>query len=54
MVIGMGESKTPMPFIKACEQFKTLDVLYEGNGEEAEKQMPRRVIRRNRWYRLPA
>ena len=37
MVIGMGESKTPMPFIKACEQFKTLDVLYEGNGEEAEK-----------------
>ena len=29
MVIGMGESKTPMAFIKACEQFKTLDVLYE-------------------------
>lgn len=29
IVIGMGESKTPMPFIKACEQFKTLDVLYE-------------------------
>ncbi len=28
-MIGMGESKTPMAFIKACEQFKTLDVLYE-------------------------
>lgn len=37
MVIGMGESKTPMPFIKACEQFKTLDVLYEGNHEETGK-----------------
>lgn len=39
MVIGMGESKTPMPFIKACEQFKTLDVLYESEkqAEEAEK-----------------
>ena len=37
MVIGMGESKTPMPFIKACEQFKTLDVLYESNREEVGK-----------------
>lgn len=39
IVIGMGESKTPMPFIKACEQFKTLDVLYESEkqAEEAEK-----------------
>ncbi|MDD2971903.1 MAG: NYN domain-containing protein [Lachnospiraceae bacterium] len=27
-VIGMGESKTPSSFIKACAQFKTLDVLY--------------------------
>ncbi len=26
-VIGMGESKTPAPFVKACEQFRTLDVL---------------------------
>ncbi len=29
MVIGMGESKTPKAFVQACEQFKTLDVLYE-------------------------
>lgn len=34
MVIGMGESKTPMPFIMACEQFKTLDVLYESKETE--------------------
>jgi len=27
MVIGMGEKKTPRPFISACNQFKYLDVL---------------------------
>lgn len=26
-VIGMGEKKTPMPFISACEKFKYLEVL---------------------------
>ncbi|HVJ48969.1 NYN domain-containing protein [Desulfitobacterium sp.] len=26
-VIGMGEKKTPMPFISACEMFKYLEVL---------------------------
>lgn len=26
-VIGMGESKTPKPFISACNQFKYLDIL---------------------------
>ncbi|MGN0292059.1 MAG: NYN domain-containing protein [Lachnospiraceae bacterium] len=26
-VIGMGESKTPSPFVKACDQFKQLDIL---------------------------
>lgn len=28
-VIGMGEKKTPMPFISACEKFKYLEVLAE-------------------------
>lgn len=37
MVIGMGESKTPMAFIKACEQFKTLDVLYESENPAKEE-----------------
>lgn len=27
-VIGMGERKTPKPFIAACNQFKYLDILY--------------------------
>ena len=26
-VVGMGESKTPSPFVKACDRFKTLDIL---------------------------
>jgi len=29
MVIGMGERKTPRPFIAACNQFKYLDVLFD-------------------------
>lgn len=30
-VIGMGETKTPMPFINACNQFKYLDRLTASN-----------------------
>lgn len=37
IVIGMGESKTPMAFVKACEQFKTLDVLYESEKQAEER-----------------
>lgn len=33
-VIGMGESKTPQPFISACNQFKYLDKLYEKRQQE--------------------
>ena len=33
-VIGMGESKTPQPFISACNQFKYLDLLLEQKLEE--------------------
>lgn len=29
LVVGMGERKTPKPFIAACNQFKYLDVLAE-------------------------
>ena len=37
LVIGMGESKTPQPFISACNQFKYLDLLYEKEKEEQEQ-----------------
>lgn len=33
MVVGMGEMKTPKPFIAACNQFKYLDVLAETEKE---------------------
>lgn len=34
-VVGMGESKTPSPFVKACDQFKTLDILMRSVMKEA-------------------
>ena len=39
-VIGMGESKTPPPFISACNQFKYLDKLYEKNIQESVSVAP--------------
>lgn len=33
-VIGMGESKTPKPFISACNQFKYLDILLSKEQNE--------------------
>lgn len=35
-VIGMGEEKTPMPFISACEKFKYLEVLASMDAKPAE------------------
>ena len=36
-VIGMGETKTPTPFISACNQFKYLDKLYEKSVQQLEE-----------------
>ena len=36
-VIGMGESKTPSPFVKACDRFKTLDILMRSVEEIPKK-----------------
>ncbi len=42
-VIGMGEEKTPKPFISACNQFKYLDLLYSNQQkEEAEETISQR------------
>ncbi len=35
-VIGMGEEKTPQPFISACNQFKYLDLIYAAQLKEEE------------------
>lgn len=37
-VIGMGESKTPKPFISACNQFKYLDILLSKEQQEEAAQ----------------
>ncbi|MCD7716876.1 MAG: NYN domain-containing protein [Lachnospiraceae bacterium] len=37
-VIGMGEQKTPKPFISACNQFKYLDLIYSNQQKEEEEQ----------------
>ena len=36
IVVGMGEQKTPKPFIAACNQFKYLDVLAESEQKSME------------------
>lgn len=33
LVVGMGEKKTPKPFIASCNQFKYLDVLAESENQ---------------------
>lgn len=39
-VIGMGESKTPAPFVKSCDEFKVLDILFKNSlSEEEEKKL---------------
>ena len=38
LVLGMGEEKTPKPFISACNQFKYLDLLYRNQQEEEKKE----------------
>ena len=34
LVIGMGESKALGPFVKACDQFKYLDLILDHGGDE--------------------
>ena len=41
LVIGMGESKVLGPFVKACDQFKYLDLILNSNVEpETEENLP--------------
>ncbi|MGD9569558.1 MAG: NYN domain-containing protein [Sedimentibacter sp.] len=38
LVVGMGEKKTPKPFIASCNQFKYLDVLAESEEKNNDNQ----------------
>lgn len=46
-VIGMGEAKTPKPFISACNQFKYLDRLYLAQ-QKAEREERARLEKENK------
>ena len=39
LVIGMGEKKTPKPFIAACNQFKYLDVLLASDEKNKQEEL---------------
>ncbi|PKM63033.1 MAG: Maebl [Firmicutes bacterium HGW-Firmicutes-21] len=39
-VVGMGEKKTPAPFIAACNKFKYLEVLAKGGMFDAPEKKP--------------
>jgi len=41
-VIGMGESKTPKPFISACNQFKYLDIIFRSKEQEEDEGVVRK------------
>ena len=48
IVVGMGERKTPAPFIAACNKFRFLEVLQqaqeaEAAGEAAKKEAKPRI-----------
>jgi len=45
MVIGMGEQKTPTPFIAACEKFKYLEVLAAVPGAPVENNIRKEQAR---------
>ncbi len=42
-IVGMGEKKTPKPFIAACNQFKYLDVLFESEKKSMEMEENKEV-----------
>ena len=46
LVLGMGEEKTPKPFISACNQFKYLDLLYRNQQEEEKKNKDLKRVRK--------
>ena len=48
LVVGMGERKTPKPFIASCNQFKYLDVIYEAEKKSMELERQKMETERQR------
>lgn len=47
LVVGMGERKTPKPFISACNHFKYLDVLADTAAASMEERLPSKEANKN-------
>ncbi len=45
IVIGMGERKTPAPFVKACSQFKYIDVLTDDKPAEQKSAKAKKTVK---------
>lgn len=50
LVVGMGEKKTPKPFIASCNQFKYLDVLAETENKSLEQEKDKITVNSNKEY----
>lgn len=48
LVVGMGEKKTPRPFIVACERFKYLESLSSAMNEESSEEAKNVAINENK------
>lgn len=48
LVVGMGEKKTPKPFIASCNQFKYLDVLAETENKSLEQEKDKITVDLNK------
>ncbi len=44
MIVGMGEQKTPKPFIAACNQFKYLDVILAADESNKEEETSTKTV----------
>ncbi|MBP1924344.1 uncharacterized LabA/DUF88 family protein [Sedimentibacter acidaminivorans] len=50
IVVGMGEKKTPKPFIASCNQFKYLDVLAETENKSLAQEKDKITVNLNKEY----
>ncbi|MDF9825892.1 putative nuclease of putative toxin-antitoxin system [Breznakia sp. PF5-3] len=44
LVVGMGEKKTPRPFIVACERFKYLETLLDAFSDTSEDEKNAKIV----------
>eukprot|EP01089_Gocevia_fonbrunei_P010595 TRINITY_DN23532_c0_g1_i1.p1 TRINITY_DN23532_c0_g1~~TRINITY_DN23532_c0_g1_i1.p1 ORF type:complete len:193 (-),score=45.23 TRINITY_DN23532_c0_g1_i1:79-657(-) len=52
-VIGIGEKKTPNPFIVACDKFIYIEILKNQTEESSSETTDSKGVRRTMWTRLP-